>query len=789
MDGELGAKLLDVLFGPESAKYLGNTRYVQPALFAIEYALADLLHHWGIDPDYVIGHSVGEIVAATIAGVLDFEGAVRFVLARGRLMGALPEGGKMLALDATPEQAEEWLAGKEAEASIAGVNGPRSVVISGTAAAIEHIAALAVAAGRRAKELDVSHAFHSPLMDPILAELEEVAAGLRISAGTIPVISNVTADALGADISARYWSQHVRQPVLFHQGMAKIVEAGCNVLVEIGPHPALTAAITAAFDMKKLRCVATLVREQDDASRIRETLAALFVGGAPVNLDRAFWHAEYRRVSLPLYPFRRDRHWLREQLGFEGEPEATVQPSRPVHAVLGRTVSIGSRRALFETTLSATQPWVDHRIMGSTVFPGTAYLEMAARGFGVTKDADWQSLVLRDVMFERPIVLAYRKNKKVNLAVETRGANGVTSEATFVVSANADGKTENHCRGRITTAGDQMEHYSIQVELDRMKSKLNVGQFYGELRNAGFEYGANFSTIRELWLGQQGSGEAIARITASASPDAPEDHPFRHSTVLDGCLQVTRAALLTVGQSEIRGAFVPKSIRAVAMARELPSQAWCHVNVRLNEADRSVIASMRVISDAGEVIVNLADLDMRQIARLSLARGDGAPAANGAERTFGSREELTASLTKLPARERVTLVSKWLVSEIKDILGQAAEEIDLDNLDPSTAFVEIGLDSLLITELQRRIQEKLEFRFKPMQGLDYQSTETLAEYILNEVLFAEPAAVKPTNGATATAPSTTPVAPVAPSETATEPVAAAAAAAKAAPPSVQPVAN
>jgi myxalamid-type polyketide synthase MxaE and MxaD len=207
--------------------------------------------------------------------------------------------------------------------------------------------------------------------------------------------------------------------------------------------------------------------------------------------------------------------------------------------------------------------------------------------------------------------------------------------------------------------------------------------------------------------------------------------------------------------------------------------------VRLNEADRSVIASMRVISDAGDVIVNLVDLDMRQIARLSLARGDGAPTST--ERTFASREELLASLTKLPARERVPVVSKWLVSEIKDILGQAAEEIDLDNLDPSTAFVEIGLDSLLITELQRRIQEKLEFRFKPMQGLDYQSTETLAEYILNEVLFADPTAAKPTNGGTATATPTAPVAPVAPSETATAPVAAAAA--KAAPPPTQPVAN
>jgi acyl carrier protein len=174
------------------------------------------------------------------------------------------------------------------------------------------------------------------------------------------------------------------------------------------------------------------------------------------------------------------------------------------------------------------------------------------------------------------------------------------------------------------------------------------------------------------------------------------------------------------------------------MPRQLPAQAWCHVSVKADESGRSVMASVRVISDAGDVVAHLVDLDLRQIARLSLARGERAAAPS--ERTFASRGELLTQLTELPAPGRAGVVSKWLVAEIKDILGQAAQEIDLDNLDPSTAFVEIGLDSLLVTELQRRIQEKLEFRFKAMQALDYQSIESLAEYILNEVLFAEPGA-------------------------------------------------
>jgi acyl transferase domain-containing protein len=743
MAGDLGAQLLDVLFGPDSAKYLDNTRYVQPSLFAVEYALADLLHHWGIDPDYVIGHSVGEIVAACVAGILDLEGAVRFVMARGRLLGQLPRGGKMLALVATVEEAQEWLAGKQAEASIAGVNGPHSVVVSGTAAAVDQVAQLAAAAGRRAKELEVSHAFHSPLMDPILQQLTEVAESLRISAGTIPLVSNVTGDFLSDAIPAPYWSQHVRQAVQFHRGIGKIIEAGCSVLIEVGPHPALMPAIAAAFDIKKTRCVPTLMRDQQDVAHILETLAALYVGGAPVNLDRVFWQPNYCRATLPLYPFRRDRHWLRDTLGVEAPNEVKAHVGREVHPLLGRAVSIGSRRAVFESTLGAHQPWVDHRIMGATVLPGTAYLEMAARGFAASKEADWQSVVLRDVMFERPIVLSYGKPKKVNLALEARASNGGAGESTFLISAAGEGATENHCQGRIVTGNGSLDQVSLEAELGRMNSKQPIGQFYGDFRNDGFEYGANFSTIRELWLGQPNSGEAIGRVTASPNPDTPEDHPFRYSSVLEGSLQVIRAAMMTLGETKIRGVFVPRFIKSAVMACELPFQVWSHVMVRPNE-DRSVLSSIRVINGTGEVLARIDDLDLRQMVRLSLARGSRSQAAG--ERAFESRDELIARLLKLAARERIGVVSKWLIAEIKDILGQAAEEIDLDNIDPSTAFVEIGLDSLLVTELQRRIQEKLQFRFKPMQGLDYQSIESLAEYILNDVLFAESAA-----GAAATA--------------------------------------
>jgi acyl transferase domain-containing protein len=738
MDADLGTSLHDVLFGPSSAELLNDTRYVQPALFAIEYALAELLGYWGIEPDCVIGHSVGEIAAACVAGVLDLEGAVRFVVARGRLMGQLPRDGKMLAVEASHEQALGWLEGKEADVSVAAVNGPSSVVISGKADAIDAVARRASAANRRAKELEVSHAFHSPLMEPILGELGAVAASLRVAPGKIPIVSNVTGDFQNSGVSSGYWSAHVRQPVLFEQGMRSVMEAGCSVLIEIGPQPALTpsiAAITAAFDTTNAPCIPTLKRDRQDLAHMFEALASLHVIGFPLRLERLFESPGYHRVSLPLYPFRRDRHWLYA----ERAVETRVAVRRDLHPLLGEAVSVGPRRAVFESNLAARHPWVDHRILGATVFPGTAYVEMAARGFAAAKGDDWRSVVLRNVTFERPLVLAYGKTRKTSLTLDNLSAAG-GAPCTFVISA-ADGSQETYCRGRIAAASDDMEQVSRESELGQIESRLAIGPFYGELRKEGLEYGATFSTVRELWHGKADSGEAVGRVTVSPHQEEPDQHPFQNTVLLDGCLHVFGAALRTL-PAEYRGAFIPASIQSITLRTPLPSQVWSHVSLRGNGDGRAAVARIRVLDDGGQVLADIEGLELLNKSSLVPAKA-GVSSAAAAKAPGGrvaeTRAQLMARLRLLSQDKRVDILVKWLASEVKDILGQAAEDIDFDNIDPSMAFLEIGLDSLLVTELQRRIQEKLEFRFQPMQALDYQTIESLAEFILAQVLVIGPA--------------------------------------------------
>ena len=749
MNPELGVPLHEVLFGEKSAEYLENTRYVQPALFAIEYALAELFRSWGLEPDYLIGHSVGEIVAACISGILDLEDAARFVVVRGKLMGQLPAGGKMLAIGASLEQVQRWVQGREADVSIATVNGPHSVVVSGTAEAVQAVEELAQAAGRQTKELEVSHAFHSPLMDPILAELSQAAASMHISRPRIPIISNTTGDFYQDKPSPEYWSDHVRQAVLFHQGMEKIVAAGSTLLVEIGPHPALIPAVAAAFNVPTLQAIPTLKRDKKDAANLLGCLASLNVNGAALKLDRLFWSPVYHRVSLPQYPFQRIKYWLKPNGALDQSPEAFYVMAKPaeakelpklpeLHPLLGKVITYNHSKAVFESGFKTSSPWTDHRVLESTVFPGTAFLEMAARGFAAISGVDWRAVVLTDVTFERPLLLSYREEKRVRLSLE-HSSNG-TRSTKFTISAANDVDLP-YCRGKIAATSEKPGRSDLKVELDGRNSEMKVIQFYGELRNRGLEYGARFANVRELWLGAPGSGEAFGRVALTPAISTTGKEPFNNAILLDGCLHVFGAALGTVNGFNTSGAFVPASLQSISLWSELPSQVWCRIKVDPNRDGNAALASVRVLDDGGNQLVEFKNLELRRT--LSLAPGHQTGLASRPQNAvlanpeFQSRDNLVGHLLPFSRKERIAEISKWLTAEIKDTMGQAAEGLNLENLPPSAAFLEIGLDSLLVTELQRRIQEKLAFRFKPMQGLDYQSIETMAEYILDDVLAAQ----------------------------------------------------
>jgi acyl transferase domain-containing protein len=575
-------------------------------------------------------------------------------------------------------------------------------------------------------------------MDPILDELTQAASSMRITPPRIPILSNTSGDFFGDDVKPEYWSEQVRNAVLFHQGMQKVIDAGCSIVLEIGPHPVLTPVVVTTFDSPSLQAMPTLRKDKKDDSNLLTALAALYVNGAPLKFERLFSNPDVQKVPLPLYPFHMEKYSLNLEGVLELGPDAYPLVDAPedlpelpeLHPLLGRVVSRNSQKVIFETGFKTTSPWTDHRVLDSTIFPGAGYVEIAARGFAAINGQSWQAVVVKDMSFEQPLLLSYREEKKVHLTLE-QTANG-KGDTKFAITAG-DGSV-TYCRGRIALSKAKQEQVPLEAELSGRESEMKIGVFYGELRSRGLEYGARFANVRELWLGKSGSGEAFGRVMNSSTGNGRD--PFNNAVVLDGCLQVFGAALATLDGMDQPGAYVPASVQLITFADDLPEQVWSHVKITADASGRGVLVTIRVLNEAGEVLAKFENMELRRIMSLSFGKNGNAKRTSG-NQIFKSRAHAVELLMPLSKKERVALLSKWLIAEVKDTIGQAADGLNLEKLPPTTAFLEIGLDSLLVTELQRRIQERLEFRFKPMQGLDYQSIETMAEFLHDEALATD----------------------------------------------------
>ncbi|MEM7307331.1 MAG: SDR family NAD(P)-dependent oxidoreductase [Planctomycetota bacterium] len=528
-----GFSLLELLqaSGEAAARRLAETRFTQPALFAVELCLAEVLVERGARPELLIGHSVGEYAAACLAGVFDREDALRLVARRAELVAGLPAGGAMLAVGLPAARAQERVAGRD-DVSVAVDNGPTRSVLSGAREPLERIAAALAAEGVEARWLTVSHAFHSPLLDPIVPAFEDALAAVTLRSPRIELVSNVSGDVAGTELrTPAYWARQLREQVRFREGLAALFRRDPDALVEVGPRATSLALARAAVDQKRSEAIAWLPTLRDGVREdlgVVRTLAELFVRGAPLDGRAATEGVRAGFPQLPGVRFRRERHWF-----VPGSP-ARRAGAGSGHPLLGASLDLPESDELrFEARLSTDTPaWLgDHRVGRSAVLPAAAYAEIAIAAAGRALGAG--ALELRDLTLSTALTVPDDREARLHTVVKP-DATGVVRLR--VLSAGG-GAWVGHAEASVAAYAG---HEAPQPPPDEVgePNDVDLEELRGRLDAAGLRYGEAFRGLERLALCPTAHGAGpVARGTVRRTPRAAEERYGLPPTRLDACLQ------------------------------------------------------------------------------------------------------------------------------------------------------------------------------------------------------------------------------------------------------------
>ena len=624
--------LTSLLWGEEAAenRLLEQTENTQPALFALQYALGRLWQEWGVQPRWALGHSVGEYAAACLAGVFSLEDGLELISARGRLMQERCAPGAMAALNCDATTAEAAIGDRKNTVSIAALNGPRKTAIAGAPEALADVLRTLELQGVKSQRLDVSHAFHSPLMEPMLDEFAAVARRVRFGRAHWTLVSSLTGRATDPDemATADYWVRAVRQPVAFEAATRSLGELGANVFVEIGPKPVLLGMGSQILTGDGYQWLPSLRPRVGNWDQLLEALRALFLGGLDINWKG--FDAPYSRIwtALPSYPFERQRFWADPAPAMAHVPAALAPPAtrereaEPGHPLLGRPLrSPALPGTVYENRFSqAAPPFLnDHRIYSMIVVPGASHMSMVC---SAAAEIDPEAGVeISDVSFQEVLVVPDDEVRLVQLVVKPQ----VAGSFDFEVHSSAESAETwlLHAAGHatITRSSDSSqgsptaEPPEINRVIERCSEELNGRLWYQLMGRQGIQLGDQFQWIERVW---RRDGEALGVLRSPQLGDAAA-HYVIHPGLLDSCFQMMGATLST---KELEAsAYIPISIERLHLRRRPDSMLYAHVKLRgrAQGADTK-IADLVVFDQSKQVVAEIAGLRIHRAPRTALLR-------------------------------------------------------------------------------------------------------------------------------------------------------------------------
>lgn len=615
------------VFGGDDATRLDETDLTQPALFAIEYAMCELWAAFGVRPDWVLGHSIGEYAAAVVAGVMSLTDAARLVVARGRLMMELTPPGAMLAVLAAPDVVEPLCAAIAPDLAIAALNCDARLSVAGSVASIDALSAKLDALGERYERLAVSRAFHSPLMEPMLASFRERVAEVTLHTPRIPIASTLTGTAQFGDdcelTDPDYWVRHVREAVRFQDGMRVLEHADVGLFVEVGPAPHLSGLARRFIEQEGVAFIPSLRPNKHGWETFLEALGALYEAGLAVDWARGTRPLPGTRIELPTYPLQKQRHWLAPKLpltsAHPGARPLLGEPLEGAHLAPDEVVYVGRHG------LRADDPVRDHRIGRQALFPAAGFLSLAA------SLADAEGLVAPDgsVVVEHLKIGAACVLGPDGLRIETHLLSRADADATHqtLVIHSAEGALptgegrpwREHARAQVRLAfDDELADLDAADDVEALATEtITRDDLYAHLAGLGLNYGPEYQAVSSLRIGRQGElGVAVADVCATGRSQGWID-----PALLDGCFQI---ATYAVAEELLSTPMLPLGIDRMVWRRALPAGARVRATVRCRSSKGRVsLMDFTLADEAGDVVGMIEGLRLLATDRATLlAIGD-----------------------------------------------------------------------------------------------------------------------------------------------------------------------